>query len=217
MNNRDAAVLAFKLLGLWLMANAAIGVAAIPSYWDPRFDEVRAMTVLATLLPVLVAVGIGVPVWFSAEWFANRIFPAEGRAQSPLDRLRIEPLLALALSVLGVCLIAEALPALVNGAALFSQSRLGGSTLLGPDMDRQALIWSAAAKANFAAAIARLAIGVGLVAGPARLSAALARLRKELKGGLSDDPAAGADHAAAEQRDAADEVRDGERPCGPRS
>jgi hypothetical protein len=66
MTNRDVALLSFKLVGRWLMATAAIGVAGIPYYWDPRFEEVRAMTVAFTLLPVLVAMGVGVPVWFNA-------------------------------------------------------------------------------------------------------------------------------------------------------
>ena len=33
MTNRDVALLAFKLLGLWLVANAAIGVAGL--FWLP--------------------------------------------------------------------------------------------------------------------------------------------------------------------------------------
>jgi hypothetical protein len=38
-----------------------------------------------------------------------------------------------------------------------------------------------------AAACTRLVIGVALVAGPARLSAAYAGVRKELRGALADD------------------------------
>jgi hypothetical protein len=82
VTNRGLALLAFKLLGLWLIANAAIGVAAIPYFWQPQFEGVRTMTILATVLPALVSVGIGVPVWLSADWFAARIFPAE----APLRR-----------------------------------------------------------------------------------------------------------------------------------
>jgi len=95
VTNRDVAHLAFKLLGLWLIANAAIGIAGIPYYWEPQFDGVRRLTVFFTVLPVLVAVGIGVPVWFSADWFASRVFPAESEPTS-LERLRGQSLVAVA-------------------------------------------------------------------------------------------------------------------------
>ena len=186
MTNRDLALLAFKLLGLWLMANAAIGVAQIPYYSDPEFDSVRGMTVFFTVLPALVAVGIGVPVWFSADWFAARLFPEESPPRS-LDHLRAEPLVAVAASILGLVFVAEALPLIVSGTALFVQGSLAGGTVLGPDDDLRTQIWSAAAKANLAAAVARLLIGVALLAGPVRLVAALARVRRELTGSLEEE------------------------------
>ncbi len=211
MTNRDAARLAFKLFGLWLMTNAAMGVAAIPCYWDSRFEDARAITLFVTLLPVLVAVGIGIPVWFSADWFADRIFPLAGQDPQERDRLRAEPLLALAMSVLGLLFVCEALPVLVNGSALFWQSRRGGSSLLGPDIEQQELIWSAAAKAAFAGGIARLLIGVGLLAGPARLASVMARLRKDLRGSLAEDEPTAGNHEAADQGTAADGNRETER------
>lgn len=211
MTNRDAARLAFKLFGLWLMTNAAMGVAAIPCYWDSRFEDARAITLFVTLLPVLVAVGISIPVWFSADWFADRIFPLAGQDPQQRDRLRAEPLLALAMSVLGLLFVCEALPVLVNGSALFWQSRRGGSSLLGPDIEQQELIWSAAAKAAFAGGVARLLIGIGLLAGPARLASVMARLRKDLRGSLAEDELAAGSHEAADQGTAADGNRETER------
>lgn len=211
MTNRDAARLAFKLFGLWLMANAAMGVAAIPCYWDSRFEEARALTLFVTLLPVLVAVGIGIPVWFSADWFADRLFPLAGQDLQQRDRLRSEPLLALAMSVLGLLFVCEALPVLVNGSALFWQSRRGGSSLLGPDIEQQELIWGAAARAAFAGGVARLLIGIGLLAGPARLASIMARLRKDLRGSLAEDAAPAEGPAATEQGTAAHADRQTER------
>lgn len=197
MTNHGVARLAFKLVGLWLMASTAIGVAGIPYYWSSGFEKADRMTVFFSLLPALVAVGIGVPVWFSADWFAARVFPDESPTPLSLDRLRGEPLFALALSILGVLFVCEALPALVNGIALFVQGREAGSSILGTDVDRQRLVWSAAAKAAVSAGLARLLIGLGLLAGPARLSAAVARMRKELRGSLVDD----ADAEQVEKRD----------------
>ena len=193
MTNRDIARLAFKLVGLWLMASTATGVAGIPYYWSSGFEKADRMTVFFSLLPALVALGIGVPVWFSADWFAARIFPVESPEAIRLDRLRGEPLFGLALSILGVLFVGEALPVLVNGIALFTQSRSVGSSVLGPDVDQQRLLWSSAAKANVTAGVARLLIGLLLLAGPAKLAAAAARIRKELAGTLADE-------AEAEQR-----------------
>jgi hypothetical protein len=197
--------LAFKLLGIWLIANAAIGIAGLPYYWEPQFDGVRRITVLFTVLPVLVAVGIGVPVWFSADWFAARIFPAESQPTN-LDRLRGQPILAVASSILGLLFVGEALPVVVNGVALFAQSRFAGSSILGPDVDQRSLIWSAAAKANVTAGVARLLIGLSLLAGPTRVSAALGRLRRELAGTLEDEVSSEqTNRVAVEQPDAPDE------------
>jgi hypothetical protein len=189
MSNHDAAKLGFRLLGLWFMANAAVAVAGVPYYWDSRWEGVRAITVFTTVLPALVAIGIGVPVWFSADWFATRTF-AGGEGSGSPGHLRGEPLFALALAVIGVLFICESLPILVNGLALFVQSRSVGSGVLGPDPAIQRQIWNAAAKASVAAAIARFLIGVGLLAGPAKLARAVARVRKEFAGHLADERAA---------------------------
>ena len=39
MTNHGVARLAFKLVGLWLMASTAIGVAGIPYYWSSGFEK----------------------------------------------------------------------------------------------------------------------------------------------------------------------------------
>jgi hypothetical protein len=211
VTNRDVALLAFRLLGLWLVATAAIGVAGLPYYWEPQFDAVRGMTMFFTVLPLLVAVGIGVPIWLSAEWFAGQVFPDELQPTA-LDRLRGEPLVALALSIIGLLFVCEALPVVVNGIALFTQSRFAGASILGPDPDQQKLIWSAAAKANVTAGIARFLIGLALVAGPTRLATAVARIRKELTGTLEEEAAREqTSGAAVEQPDAADGAGNSER------
>ena len=48
MTNRDCALLAFKMVGLWFMAGAAIGVSSIPSLWEP--GDVRTMSIAFTLM-----------------------------------------------------------------------------------------------------------------------------------------------------------------------
>jgi len=193
VTNRDVALLAFKVVGLWLMAVAAVNVAGLPFLWDPAFDDLRAATVAFTLLPVLVAAGIGIPVWFSADWFASRIFPSAPSGSFRPERLRTQPLFALALSVIGVFLICEALPALVGAVSLFLQSRQTQESLLGGGswQTERASLWNANAKALAAQHVTRLVLGVAFVLGPARLSRALAWFRSEMEDTLEQDGGAG--------------------------
>lgn len=204
MTNHDAAKLGFRLLALWFMANAAVGVAGVPYFWDPQWENVRAITVFNTLLPALVAIGIGVPLWFSADGLATRTFPGGERAAT-INPLRSEALFALALAVIGVLLICESLPMLINGLALFVQSRSVARGVLGPNPDIQSQIWHAGAKANVAAAAARLVIGAALFAGPADLARLAARVRKEFAGNLAEEQK-GVGDVAVEQGDEADKA-----------
>jgi hypothetical protein len=187
MTNRDAAVLAFRLLGLWLIASALIGLASVPYIWDTTPAEARRLTIGAMFLPSLVTLGVGVPVWFCAEWFASRTFATTSAEPLGLDRVTGQTLLAAALAIMGIFFIADGIPALVNGAALFVQSYTSTGSILGRDVEQQRLLWSAAAKANTAAGVARLMIGLALLAGPAKLTAALTTIRRELRGTLEDE------------------------------
>jgi hypothetical protein len=189
MASRDVAVLSFKLVGLWLMAKAAIGVAGIPYYWAPEFEGARFAAVMGTILPLLVALGIGVPLWFSADWFAARALPGPSAELARAEESRPESLLALALSIIGVFLMCQALPALVNAVGLLIQSGRLHPGGLGAEAfpSTQGHLWSTTAKANAAAAVARFIIAAALLLGPARLSAALSRLSRGIRGPLPED------------------------------
>ena len=183
MTNREWALLAFKLLGLYFLASALTGIASTPYLWQTAPSEVRAGTVAVVLLPCLVAVGIGLPVWFSAEWFAARVFPAES---APTPGLGAQPVLALAASVIGLLFVAQGVPALSGSIYLFGRSLQTG--VLGAEDARERLLWDASAKSNAVAGVARLLVGLALLAGPARLGAALARVRGELSSHIADEP-----------------------------
>jgi len=189
MTNRDLATLAFRLLGVWLIAYALIGLASLPYVWETVPFEGRRFTMGAVFLPSLVTLAIGVPVWMSAEWFAVRAFPESPSDSIKPERLRMEALLATAFAIMGVFFIADGIPALVNSAALFIQSYTATTSLLGRDTAQQNLLWSAAAKAATAGGVARLVVGAALLAGPARLAALVASIRKDLKGTLHEEDA----------------------------
>jgi hypothetical protein len=200
MGARDWAVLAFKSMGVWFAASGVVGFANIPFFWaSSRALEVGSVAILATVFPTMLSVVVGALVWINAEGLATRVFGEEpavvaarvfgdGPADAaPAPAIETQPLFSLALSVIGVLLLVEAVPTIVHGLTLFVRSRQAGTALFGPDLAQQALIWSATAQANLAASCTRLVIGVALLAGPARLSAAYAGVRKELRGTLADD------------------------------
>jgi hypothetical protein len=188
MTNRDVACLTFKALAVWLPAQAAVGVASAASYlWEPQLEGIRLIAVASMLLPIVVAGAISAPLWLKAEALAAYVFPAE--QAGPVDRSRVQPqaIFALTLAILGAVSVVWALPELASGIAVFVYSRSAGDSLLGPDFKQQALIWDATARAKAVAAIARLAIGAVLLAGPSRLAAAYSRVQREFRSTLADD------------------------------
>ncbi len=189
MTSRQVALLAFKLVGLWLFVSGLIGLANIPYFFEPQFETMRRMAVLFALLPSLVSLAAGAQTWFSADWLASHVFPGPPEP-SGSDRLRAEALFSLAIAVVGVYLIVGSIPAVVNGIALFAISRHAQSTVLrsiGYSDDQRALIWSAAAKANTVSAVVSLLLGVGCLVGPARLTAVGSAIRRDLRGSLVEE------------------------------
>jgi hypothetical protein len=200
MGARDWAVLAFKLLGLWFAANGVIGLANIPYFWQSdRGEGFRMMAGIATAFPSLLSLVVGGLVWINAGGLATHVAGrdpddlaanvfGDGEADLPAPRKGIEtqPLFALALAVIGVLMVVEAVPMIVYGTTMFVRSRQAGTAIFGPDPAQQALLWDASAQANFASACTRFLIGVALLLGPARLSAAYGRVRTEFRGTLSD-------------------------------
>jgi hypothetical protein len=200
MGARDWAVLAFKVMAVWFAASGVVGFANVPFAWaSSRAMDMVGVAVGATVFPSMLSLVVGALVWINAGGLATRVFGEEPTVVAsrvfgdgppdvaPAPGIETQSLFALALSVIGVLLTAEAVPTIVHGLTLFVRSRQTGSAIFGPDLGQQALIWDATAKANLAAACTRLVLGVALLAGPARLSAAYAGVRKELRGTLADD------------------------------
>ena len=185
MSSHRVALLAFKLLGLWLMAQAALGAASMPWIWHSSPDGTERWTAALLALPWLVSLGIGVPVWFSADWFAARVFPG-GQADAEINgNLRTEPLFAVGVAIIGLLLLVEGIPSLASALYLFSRTLQAG--VLGPDESRERLLWDAQGKASALAGVTRVLLGCVLLAGPARLGAAVARVRKEFGGSLLNE------------------------------
>lgn len=152
MTNRDAAVLAFKVLGVYLVALGIANFAGVPVLWElaPHGEGLKGIA--AATLPAIVMLCVAVSVWYSAEALATRIFPlGDG---SPTGRLRFEPIFALGLAVLGVLLLCQGIPPLFGALSLFLQSRQSG--VLGWNPERAAEIWNARVKASVAESSVRI-------------------------------------------------------------
>ena len=187
MTNRDLATLAFRLLAVWMIAVGIYAAAGVPAVFEPRLSELRGSAVMAALLPAIVYAGIGGLVWLKSASLSAGTFPEPPLAAG--DGLRGEKVLALAVTVIGLLLAVEALPGVVSGVSLFTLSRQGQHSVLGSisyGSREQELLWSAAAKANLAGNVVRLVLGLGMLLGPQKLTAAYLRMRGELRGTLVD-------------------------------
>jgi hypothetical protein len=216
MSARDWAVLAFKLLGLWFAASGVTGLGNIPYLLQSDHEAaVRLAGALGVAFPSVMSFVVGALIWINAGGLATHAVgadPAELAANvfgdGPTDapargaRIEMQPLFALALAIIGVLMLVEAVPSIVYGTTMFVRSRQAGTAIFGPDPAQQARLWDASTQATFAGACTRLLIGLALLLGPARLSAAYGRVRAELRGTLADD--ATADAAAKTSPAAAD-------------
>ena len=192
MSNRDVAFLSFKLLGLWLIASAITGAAGLPYVWQSTPAELRGGTLAVLFLPSLVALGLGLPLWLSADWFAGRVFARGYASLEARQRPQWQPLFALGASLIGLCLLTEGVPALSSAIYLFGRSLQTG--VLGPDEARERLVWDASAKANALGGVVRFLIGLALLAGPARLAATVAGIGREFSAPLVEDEDQGKPH-----------------------
>ncbi len=189
MNGRVLAQIMLRVLAVWLLAHALIAAANVPYFFDPQWEQVRRLSIAFALLPAVVGIVLGTLLWMHAERLAAIAAPA---VPAPGLVLPAEGLVAAALPVLGIMLVSEAVPLLVNALTLFAMSRRSWATLLGPQTyteDQRALIWSVHAQAGAVSAGVRLLIGIGLVLGPRRLASALAAVRREVgTSQLDEDP-----------------------------
>lgn len=175
MTDRQWAVLGFRLLGLWLIVGpaqdwVALAVLALVQRGPAQVTS-REVAYSATSMVIAVS------LWRWAGWLASRTFPeATVVGRSPVARSD-EQLLAPALSIIGVYLIALAIPDVLSGVVAFVGSG---------DMDRSvfggqgelARMWRVKTTAEGLFALARTLIGVALLLYASRLSAVVVALRR---------------------------------------
>jgi len=187
MTKRAATRRTLRLLAVWLGLQAAFGATRIPHYWDLKFETLRLLTAFFAILSVIMSAVIGALLWTYADRLGGRFFPERAEESQQLACLHQAPLFARALAVMGVLLLCEALPVIVNGLALFPQSRIPDDSVLG---DVHRMVWRAHGKARMLSGTVRLLVGLALLAGPVGLSAAYARVRVTRRRTLGDEETA---------------------------
>jgi hypothetical protein len=131
MNKRDAAKLAFKLLGLFFGLGVIRWIEQIGSNWwsiasaytNSPHSFWGVSNVLFPLLSLVLVVGTGVFIWQKSEMLADRVFPPSQpseRLPSSDAAVRRQDVLRLALAIIGIWLMANSLPGIIStGIARF--------------------------------------------------------------------------------------------------
>lgn len=181
MTNRDGAVLGFQLFGLWLVARLIEEIVYRFAVGGVEGADVAFMLAFAFMVLFL---------WTRADWLASWTFRNAPTCDTPNDGGSGEPLLVAALSIMGMYLIASALPGIAAGGIVLAnmpayRSVLGNAVPTEPTVQALAII----KKSDLIAEILRLVIGVVLVVYSGRIASAVVAIRRERD--LTDALAAG--------------------------
>ena len=118
MRNRDVALIAIKLLALWIIAGAAIQATELVLSWNTMRSQFASMNfgpnppsptsmVWSTLGAFLARAFVGVAVWLMGARLTRALFPADDPHYSTAESL---VLLRAASFLVGLWLLADALP-----------------------------------------------------------------------------------------------------------
>ena len=176
MSRTQVAVVAFRVVAMWLIATAVGEAAAMVPVWA-QFGGQRLLLITAAMA-VLAPLAAGALVWKGAPTIASWIFRDRqtGPAPSTPDLYRV------ASAFTGLLLLGQSLPAiaLLPGAWLFSMtahtSVLGSGGLSAGERDA---VIDVMLKGGIVAGIVKVLIGAVLVATPDTVERAIRHLRRE--------------------------------------
>lgn len=171
MKRHEMAILAFKVLAVYIAVGAIGSIESLISNWYFFPKDQRGQAMILSLLPIGISVGIGLLIWISAESLACRVFP-DSSASTDLNGLKhpTEELLEIAFTVIGLWLIVYSLPALIDWIALYLFSVIGRRSVMGGygalTAEQSEELFSLRAKASIVSFAAKLTIGSALLLGP---------------------------------------------------
>lgn len=169
MTSRTIALLAFKVLAL-LAVLVAIGPGAkvLPTMvvnW-PYDSEGGSLLLLVTslLAPIVLPLVLGGALWFGADALAQKLFTEPDTATPP----SFEALQDLAFSVVGLFIVAVAIPELTKLAYYYWQLSAPGGVQMGSDIERRGALIET---------IVQLVIGLWLLFGASGITNLLRKAR----------------------------------------
>ena len=188
MTAKDVATIAFKTLAAWLLASGIAGLCSALLTWDHDVAQYGKDTAMLTASAAALFIPIGAIWWLLSDWTAGRIF--RGRGESVAVALDRSDLYAFASVLVGLFLLADALPQIVYWLVMWRMSR--GSGFWSPPPpgteDNAAVHWLAV-RAQVGTVAAKLILGLVFVCGPDQVKLGLSRLRREFSGHLDEPPA----------------------------
>jgi hypothetical protein len=176
VTNFDWAKLGVKLVGLWLMISALMSVTNVLEaiYTNQSGVTIPFAVIVSALRPLAAGLG-GLYLWTYSDGLASSIFPKVGGGEIP-GAEDPERLLPLALSLMGIWLLGEAIPTLVHNIALSLLSLTAPHlSVFGPIY--QPPVIPVTMTANSIAALVRGFIGCGLILGRKRLAEVISAMR----------------------------------------
>jgi hypothetical protein len=152
MSPQQTAALGVRLFAIWLAIYCARWA---PYLFGVARDSDEVGITIVTLLAALLSVAVVLLLWFFPHSVARAILPAAGPQQAAIASP--ETWLAIGCALLGLWVLAEAVPAAIRSVYVLVYTKRGNIPL--PDA------WSS----SFVYALAEIAIGVWLVLGASGL------------------------------------------------
>src|SRR5512144_2563060 len=113
MSRRDLATVALKTLSAWLLASGIAGLGSALLTWSHDVAEYGTEGGILGAAAAGILIPIGALGWFASDWAAGRIFAdAPAHAASALGLTRTD-LYAFGSVLVGLCLLANAVPMIV--------------------------------------------------------------------------------------------------------
>ncbi len=184
MTNRDVATVTLKALAAWWVASGVAGLASTLLTWRHEVGQFGTGPSLMAAAASAMFIPIGALAWVVSDRAAARVFPQETQVAVAVDR---EALYAFASVLVGLFLLADALPQIVYWVVVWRASRGTGfwSAAAEGSTDNTVVYW-VAARAQVGAVVTKVLLGAALLCGPNRIKGALRRVRHEFSDHLAE-------------------------------
>jgi hypothetical protein len=171
MTTRDVMFVGARLLALWLFVSSVAALSAAPAMDWGEAGEMRYMQLFAVVALVLVPLLIAVPLWVKSAWLANRVSLDGQAGVTVTEPFGTSQLFSLGVSLLGLIVIVQVLPELAQWGAFVVAARFVPHVEepIDTTLQLQRWVYLQAGIARGVSLVVRLAVGIVLLLGPARV------------------------------------------------